>query len=107
MQYPARPRVPDCELPLHAGCGNLPVVRAEGHTDDRLRVLDGQRLVVALPLQEAPPPAAQMVRALVEPLLRMANVAGGQLAPRQGGSLQVRGLLLAFEGLLDLGVTHA
>ncbi len=61
-------------------------------------VLQGRSVAVALPLEEVPLPAAQALRAVVEQLLGAADVAGGQLAPRQGNPPQVRGLLLALEG---------
>ena len=82
-----------CERPIHADRGDLPAVRAEGHADDRRRVLEGRRLAVALPLEEVPLPAAQVLRAVVEQLLGAADVAGGQLALRQGDALEVRCVL--------------
>src|SRR5262245_16429038 len=76
VQHAARPRVPDLERPIHAHRGELPTVRAPGHADDRSRVLQGSRVAVALPLEEMPLPAAQVLRAVVEQLLGAADVAG-------------------------------
>src|SRR5690242_212224 len=76
MQLLARVGVPDLERPVIAGRGELPAVRAKGHAGDRGRVLEGSRLaVVALPLEEVPLPAAQVLGAVVEQFLGAADVA--------------------------------
>src|SRR5262245_23481358 len=85
LQHLASPRVPDRNGPILTGRGDLRVVGAKGHVVDRTRVLYRLHVVVALPLQEVPLPAAQVFRAVAEQLLGAADVAGGQLAPRQGG----------------------
>ena len=85
----AGPRIPNCDRPIHGGRGKLPAVRAEGCVDGRGVVLHGRRVAVALPLEEMPLPAAPVEWALVEQLLGAADVAGGQLAPRQGNALDV------------------
>ena len=98
----AGPRIPNCDRPIHGGGGELPAVRAEGRADGRGVVLHGRRVAVALPLEEMPLPAAPVEWALVEQLLGAADVAGGQLAPCQGDTLDVRSFLLTFKGLLRL-----
>ena len=56
-------------------------------------MLHGRRVAVALPLEEMPLPAAPVAWALVEQLLGAADIAGGQLALRQGDALDVRSFL--------------
>ena len=65
----------------------------------RLVSPEGQWLAVPSPLQMVPFPALQAERAVIEQFLRVAGVAGRQLAFRQGDSPEVRRALLALKRL--------
>src|SRR5262249_2737438 len=95
--------VPDPERPVIADRGKLLAVRTESCADDPRRVWEGNRLaLVALPPEEVPLPAAQVLWTTIEQLLGAAHVAGGQLAARQGDAMDVRSQLQLLLGLLSV-----
>jgi len=106
LEQPAGPAVPHLERPISTCAGDPLATGAKRDAVDSDRVPNDHRIDFAQPLQAAPLPVAQGLRAIVEELAGAAEVVGGELPVGQCNPMQVRFLLLMLErvGELVLGL---